>query len=220
MNASAGPSLKARNLKWLTLLAVADAVLLGALASIPTAPGGVVALVMERIAWSSLAPLAVLLLVNVLPHDIKSMLVYWKPRGVLPGCEAFTKHARQDIRIDMAALARHVGVFPSAGAEQNALWYRLYKQVSAEPDVVDAHRHFLLYRDMAVLTLGVIVLAPLALAWFRAPATVWLGTAAFLIVQFLLTAISARWSGIRFVCNVLASHAAGSPVPAVPTGGA
>lgn len=219
MNASAGPSLKAKNMKWLALLAVADAVLLGALASIPAAPGSVVALAMERVAWSSLAPIAVLLLVNVVPHDIESMLVFWKPRGVLPGCEAFTKHARRDVRIDMAALARHVGVFPSAGAEQNAVWYRLYRQVSAEPDVVDAHRHFLLYRDMAVLTVGVIVLAPLALAWIRAPATVWLGTAAFLLIQFLLTALSARWSGIRFVCNVLAIHAARSPAPASPTGG-
>ena len=219
MNASGGPSLKSRNMKWLALLAVADAILLGALASMPTAPGSVVALAMERVAWSSLAPIAVLMLVNVLPHDIKSMLVYWKPRGVLPGCEAFTKHARHDIRIDMAALQRHVGVFPSTGAEQNALWYRLYKQVTDEPDVVDAHRHFLLYRDMAVFTLGVIVLAPLALAWFRAPATVWLGTAAVLIVQFLLTSLSARWSGIRFVCNVLAIHAARSPATASPTGG-
>src|SRR5688572_10638686 len=105
MNTSAGPSLKAKNMKWLALLAVADAVLLGALASVPTTPGGGVTLAMERVAWSSLAPIAVLLLINVLPHDIKSMLVYWKPRGVLPGCEAFTKHAPEDIRIDMAALA-------------------------------------------------------------------------------------------------------------------
>mgnify|MGYP001344779523 CR=1 FL=1 len=65
-----------------------------------------------------------------------------------------------------------------------------------------------IYRDMAVISLPLIVLVPLGL-WLLGvgPGALWFGVALF-VVQYLLAAISARHSGIRFVTNVLAIHSA------------
>jgi len=155
---------------------------------------------------TTVMPVLVLLIVNVLPHDVKSLLVYWKRLGVLPGCEAFTKYGPGDPRIDMAALKKNVGALPTESTEQNSKWYKLYKQVPNEPDVQEAHKLFLMYRDMAVLSLPLIALVPLSLSVAGASnSTLWLAAGLF-VFQYLLTALSARWSGIRFVCNVLAIH--------------
>ena len=148
------------------------------------------------------------LIVNVLPHDVKSMLVYWKPLGVLPGCEAFTKYGPRDPRIDMAALKKNVGALPTDSTEQNSKWYKLYKQVPNEPEVQEAHKLFLMYRDMAALSLPLVALVPLSLNVAGVSNSTLMLSAGLFVVQYLLTALSARWSGIRFVCNVLAIHSA------------
>ena len=155
---------------------------------------------------TSTMPLAVLLIVNVLPSDVKAMLVYWKPRGVLPGSEAFTKYGPADPRIDMAALKKNAGQLPTAPAQQNSKWYELYRQVQNDPAVAEAHKLFLMYRDMATLSLSLVVLVPLALYLVGAAQTAPLLAAGLFSAQYLLNAFSARWSGIRFVCNVLAVH--------------
>ena len=153
-------------------------------------------------------PVVVLLIVNVLPHDVKSMLVYWKPLGVLPGSEAFTKYGPRDPRIDMAALKKNVGALPTESTEQNSKWYKLYKQVPNEPEVQEAHKLFLMYRDMAVLSLPLVALVPLSLNVAGVSNSTLALAAGLFVGQYLLTALSARWSGIRFVCNVLAIHSA------------
>jgi hypothetical protein len=207
MSATLDKTLKGSYMKWLVGLAFLD-VLVAVLAIAPDSvnSASILRLILTRGLLALVLPVLVLLVVNVLPHDVKSMLVYWRPRGTLPGCEAFTKYGPRDIRIDMLALKKHVGVLPSDPPEQNAKWYRLFKLVEAEPEVFDAHRSFLMYRDMAVLTLPLIVLVPATLYVIGASAKVSAFGAGLLICQFIVTATSARWSGIRFVCNVLAVH--------------
>lgn len=202
-------SLKSLNMKWLVLLAAAD-VFFVLLFVAPDLLNGVTLtqIGVGRILTTTMMPIVVLLLVNVLPHDVKSMLVYWKPLGVLPGCEAFTKHGPRDPRIDMAALKRNVGSFPRDSTEQNSKWYKLYKQVPNEPEVQEAHKLFLMYRDMAVLSLPLVALVPLSLRVAGVSNSALALAACLFVVQYLLTALSARWSGIRFVCNVLAIHSA------------
>ncbi len=200
-------SLKSLNLKWLVLLAAADvlAVLLFVAPEILRGASLTQASV-GRILATTVMPVVVVLIVNVLPADVKAMLIYWKARGVLPGSEAFTKHGPSDPRIDMATLKKNAGDLPTSPAQQNTKWYQLYKLVQNEPAVTEAHRLFLMYRDMATLSLPLIVLVPLTLYLVDAARTApWLAAGLF-FVQYLLTAFSARWSGIRFVCNVLAVH--------------
>jgi len=202
-------SLKSEYQKWLWMLATADliAVLLFLVPGVPS-NASLAQLGNWRLLTTVIIPVGVLLLVNALPHKVKCMLVYWKPYGWLPGCEVFSRYAPDDVRIDMAALAKNVGALPTEAGAQNARWYQLYKLVENQTEILEVHRSFLMYRDMAALSLPFIGLAPLCLYFAGASTEAqWIGAGIF-VAQFVLTAISARWSGIRFVCNVLAIHSA------------
>jgi hypothetical protein len=200
-------SLKSINMKWLVMLAACDAlVVLFFIAPELIADVAISSVAAGRFLTATAMPVFVLLVVNVLPADVKAMLVYWKPLGVLPGSEAFTKYGPRDPRIDWAALKKNVGNLPSLPTEQNAKWFKLYKQVLDEVEVVEAHKMSLMYRDMAVLSLVSLVCVPAILFLSNAAtSTQWIAFSVF-VGQYLLTAISARWSGIRLVCNVLAIH--------------
>jgi hypothetical protein len=206
-------SLKSLNVKWLVSMALADAVAIF-LFIVPE---------ITKDMWTTVAvirglgtvvlPVLVLLIVNVLPYNVKAMLVYWKPLGWLPGSEAFTKYGPVDERIDMIALKRNVGVQPIDRREQNSKWYKLYKMVENQTEVAAAQKDFLLYRDMAVISLPLIALVPLGLWLADVDLGALLFAAALFAAQYLLTAVSARHSGIRFVTNVLAIHSAKKIAP-------
>lgn len=200
-------SLKSLNMKWLVMLAVTDVLAVLFFVAPEIIKGASLTQVgIGRVLTTTVMPVVVLLIVNVLPHNVKSMFVYWKPFGVLPGTEAFTKYGSADPRIDMTALKKNVGALPADPREQNSKWYKLYKQVATEPEVAEAQKLFLMYRDMAVMSLELVVLLPVVLLVVGAESPVpWLAAGLFFL-QYLVAAFSARWSGIRFVCNVLAIH--------------
>ncbi|MGY4230088.1 hypothetical protein ACVMIH_007449 [Bradyrhizobium sp. USDA 4503] len=203
--ASRSKVLKAGNIKWLVMLAMLDA---GAL-FLFIAPGLVQAdtFTAVRASLAPVLPVAVLILNGLLSHEAKARLVYWKLADPLPGSEVFSKHAPADARIDMAALKRNVGVLPTDPAEQNAKWYKLYRRVSRDPAVVEAHRLYLVYRDMAAISIMLVALVPAALLYTGSPGIACAAGGALFAVQYLLCAIAARHSGIRLVTNVLAIHA-------------
>ncbi|WP_341896535.1 hypothetical protein, partial [Sphingobium sp. YR657] len=103
-------SLKSEYQKWLWMLATADLIVV-LLALVPGIPSNasLAQLGNWRLLTTVVVPIGVLLLVNVLPHKVKCMLVYWKPYGWLPGCEVFSRFAPDDVRIDMANLTKNVG---------------------------------------------------------------------------------------------------------------
>lgn len=207
-------SLKALNFKWHVALATADAIVLALFVApelITTAT--TTQLGLYRALGTAVLPVAILLIMNVLSANAKAMLVYWKPLGVLPGCEAFTKYGPADVRVDMAQLRKNIGAWSEEPKEQNAKWFKLYKMVEDYTEVAGAQKDFLMYRDMAVLSLPLIVLAPLGLCVAGAShGSLWIAACLF-AVQYLLAAISARHSGERFVCNVLAVHSARKITP-------
>jgi hypothetical protein len=207
-NALSDASLKSRNFKWLCSLAIVDVVVILVFV-FPDVIGSTsrTQLATVRGVLTSALPVIVLMLSALLPASVKASLVYWKGREALPGHEAFSRHAVEDPRIDIEALTKSVGVLPSSAVEQNAVWYRLYKQLDTEVTVVEAHRAYLLFRDMAAISVLLVVLAPLGLYLSGASLSAGLMTAALFAVQYAVTAIAARNSGIRFVTNVLAVQA-------------
>lgn len=217
MNRGPG-ALKSLNYKWYVALAMADAILLALfvapeLVTMATATQ----LGVYRALSAALIPVLVLLIVNVLPSNVKAMLVYWKPLGVLPGCEAFTKHGPADPRVDMVQLKKNVGALPTDAEAQNSKWFRLYKLVENQIEIAAVQKDFLMYRDMAVLSLPLILFAPLGLFFADASENAMWGAAGLFFTQYLLTAISARHAGERFVCNVLAIHSAKKVTARRPT---
>lgn len=202
-------SLKTENFKWHVALASTHVIVVALfvapelVTSITTTRLG-----LYRLVGAVVLPIFVLLLVNVLSSNAKAALVYWKPIGVLPGAEAFTKYGPADARVDMAQLKRNVGVLPTDPKEQNSKWYKLYKMVENHIEVSGAQKEFLMYRDMAVLSLFLLVLVPAGLYLLGVGAPrVW-GAAAWFAFVYLAAARSAKHVGERFVSNVLAVHSA------------
>lgn len=156
--------------------------------------------------FASCVPVVVLLLNSLVPARAKAVMVFWRVRNVLPGHRAFSKHAADDPRIDIERLRKNIGAFPENPREQNATWYRLFKKVEMEAAVDHAHQQFLLLRDVAslsVLLLLAVVLAMLAGGLTSGQA----GIAVLLFgIQYVLAAISAAAQGRGLVRSVLALH--------------
>ncbi len=108
-----------------------------------------------------------------------------------------------DPRIDAAALGKKHGELPHDPQAQNTLWYRLYKRHIESVQVSEAHKIYLLTRDMTALSAVLAVSFSIGMMVGSAD---W-GIVAFysvaLVVQYLVLAKSARNYGIRFVLNVL-----------------
>lgn len=202
-------ALKTHNTGWIWTVVVADALTLAAIA-FPSAVEQAASWVTSgsRIAGASIAPVAVLLLTSLVPSEAKAILVFWRLRDVLPGHRAFSVYAERDPRVDVDRLRAGVGTFPVVPRDQNAAWYRLFKKVDADPAVAQAHRHFLLFRDLAALSFLLLIAAPILLAVLGASAAMIGASAGVLTVQYFATAIAARFQGVRLVCNVLALHGA------------
>jgi hypothetical protein len=219
MKAPSPRTLKPLYLKWLVLLAVLDVIVV-LLFVAPELIDGITLTKMTvmRVLGTAVLPVVVLLLTGPVPADVKAILVFWKVANPLPGSGAFTKYGPADPRIDMASLKKNIGVFPSDPYEQNKKWYGLYQLVVGDVAVVEAHKLFLMYRDMATASLPLIVLVPLGLRFAGASAIEGWIASGFFVVQYVATALSARHSGNRLVCNVLAVHSTRKVTP--PTGGA
>ena len=91
--------------------------------------------------------------------------------------------------------------------EQNAYWYKeIYRPVRNEPEVLQAHRSFLLFRDAAA---GLFLLLVGILLWTVvgevAPVQSVSGWSAVILAGlFLLVSQAARQSGDRMVANAVA----------------
>lgn len=202
-------SLKSQNFAWHVALATADVIVL-AIFVVPdlVANTTTTQLGLYRALGAAVLPIVVLLLMNLLSSNLKAMLVYWKPYGWLPGCEAFTKYGPADHRVDMLQLKKNVGAWAEEPKEQNSKWYKLYKQVETMPEVAYAQKDFVMYRDMAVLSLPLMVLAPFGLYLAQVGTNSFKVAVGLFFTQYVLSAISARNAAERFVCNVLAVHSA------------
>ena len=148
-------------------------------------------------------PVLAIVLAGVFGDTGKARLVFWRWRNALPGCRAFTRLLATDPRIDVPALRKRLGEFPGEAGAQNALWYRLYKAHRMEVRVVDAHKNYLLTRDMAAMSALFLVLFSAGVLLARVPPPTALLYIAALVGQYGLVAIAARNYGTRFVANVL-----------------
>ena len=91
--------------------------------------------------------------------------------------------------------------------EQNAYWYNeIYRSVRKEPEVLQAHRSFLLFRDAAtglfLLLLGLLLWKVVGEAFPVQSVSMW--SAAILAGTFVLVSLAARQSGDRMVANAAA----------------
>ena len=147
-------------------------------------------------------PIIAIVLTGVLSDTAKARLVFWRWAHPLPGCRVFTALMETDPRIDVASLEKKHGEFPEEPQAQNTLWYRIYKQHKTVPSVWEAHKTYLLVRDLAVLSAIFAIVFPLGVAAVNLgrPTLIYAG---LLVAQYILISSSARNYGTRFVLNVL-----------------
>lgn len=139
-----------------------------------------------------------------LSADAKARVVFLRWRDPLPGCEAFTRHAHSDHRVDLNALQRQHGPLPTDPRQQNVLWYKLYKSVDSEPAVIQAHRAFLFTRDYTCIALMMLVVLGGIGLWQISSTKGALLYIGGLALQSALAGRAARNHGRRFVSTVLA----------------
>ena len=146
---------------------------------------------------------------NFLPNNVKHPLVYWRIRNVLSGhrcqriCEKDPRLSSDDLKRRWPRLFRDD--MPADG--QNAYWYReIYRPVRDAPEVLQAHRSFLLFRDAAaalfLLLLGIVLWRVVGEAVPVRSVSNW--SVLILAVAFVLLSQAARQSGDRMVANAAA----------------
>jgi hypothetical protein len=133
-------------------------------------------------------------------------LIFWRIVAALPAHRAFSKYAEADARINLDTLRKNVGDFPTDSREQNALWYKLFKKVESDPAVAHANKYWLLFRDLAALSLLLAPVAAGALLAIGVGAGLSLAASGLFVAQYAVMAIAARNEAIALVRNVLALH--------------
>ncbi len=149
-----------------------------------------------------------LVLTNIINAQLspmgKARLVFLDWQHPLPGCRAFSYFMHRDNRIDVQALEQKYGPFPEDPDGQNRRWYGLYQMVREHPAVADASKGYLFGRDYAsLMVLATLFFGGLALVLISSP-IVCICYIAMLLVQYLVSANSARNHAYRLVKNVLA----------------
>jgi hypothetical protein len=199
-------SLKSANLKAIGTVAILDATVCGALITgYSISLASLTSIALFRMASGPVIVVLALAASSLLPANFKAMLVYWRIRNILPGSRAFSQFVH-DPRISIEALKRNVGVFPADPKDQNEKWYKLMKKVDGAPEIIDPHSRFLLFRDLAGLSFLLVILVPLVVLLVRRQVSSAAISLAVFAAQFVLVAVSARFSGERLVTNVLALH--------------
>lgn len=149
-------------------------------------------------------PLLAVVGLGLVGSHLKAVLVFWRSRFPLPGCRAFTRLAPDDPRIDLTAIAGAYGELPREPMDQNRLWYKLFREHEENERVADAHRLYLLTRDMTALSTVFLIAFGLAAAIWGCPAKVTWMYLAFLAIQYITVSTAARNYGNRFATTVLA----------------
>lgn len=143
-----------------------------------------------------------------LSPNTKARLVFWRWSYPLPGCRAFSEYIHTDSRIDKSKILSLHNPPPTLPDEQNALWYKWYREYQNEPSVMQSHREYLFTRDYAGLSFMMIIgLWPLSMLQYSSLSTIYMYLGV-LVLQYLLVRWAARNHGIRFVTTVLSIKAA------------
>jgi hypothetical protein len=162
-----------------------------------------------------IASIATLLVSEIVPAKWKLTLVYWKIRNPTPGSKAFSDIALNDHRISCAALEERYGPLPKNPCEQDEKFYQIYKPLDGDIGIDDAHKSYLLFRELAVLSFAAMIAGSM-IAYALSKS--FFASGVYLLVtttMYLATAIAGQNAGHRFVSNTLAVACAKNSPPQI-----
>jgi hypothetical protein len=179
-------------------------------------------------AWALLLPAGIgLAMIRVVNGQFnsrqKAFLVFWKWTHQYPASEAFTVHVPNDERLaGMTDLADKLGLPALPGtagasadpANQESVWYGIYRSVETAPQVSQANRNFLFTRDYAAISFLMMVLLGIAGLFVISPLRAAVFYLVGLVIQYLLVRHAACNYGVELVTNAIAFKATQKPAPA------
>ncbi len=146
---------------------------------------------------------------NFLSNHLKHPLVYWRFRNVLSGhrCRSICERDPRLLSGDLQRKWPLLFLDEMTENEQNTYWYRdVYRPVRNEPEVLQAHRSFLLFRDAAaglfLLFLGLLLWKLIGETIPVQSVSIW--SMVIPVGMFVLVSQAARQSGDRMVANAVA----------------
>ncbi|MCZ0941186.1 MAG: hypothetical protein OXJ55_21285 [Caldilineaceae bacterium] len=145
---------------------------------------------------------------NLLPNRLKHPLVYWRVRNVMSGhrCRRICGKDPRLLSDDLERKWPKLFLDEMKEYEQNAYWYKeIYRPVRNAPEVLQAHRSFLLFRDAAaglfLLLVGIVLWNVVGEAAPVQPVSI--GAAVIVAGMFVFVSQAARQSGDRMVANAV-----------------
>jgi hypothetical protein len=137
----------------------------------------------------------------------KDAIVFWRADNGFSSRRAFSELSRYDHRYQPAALEQKTGPFPQEPAAQQALWDRLFDKYTDVPMVRQLRGQFLLCYEIAAVSLLLVglMLVLVAIRW-SSQDVILLGPG-FLLGQYIMFVIAARFMGDDLVKAVLALEA-------------
>lgn len=150
------------------------------------------------------AAILIVVMEGIFSNRIKEVVVFWRLKNRLPGHRAFSYIGPRDPRIDMNKF-KHMFPHgpPSNPQEQNAEWYRLFRQHQDKVQVFQSHKAFLLTRDLTSLTIVFIPLGLFGHFLLENKIDMIFYHLMLLFVLYGIISFAARNYGERFVANVL-----------------
>lgn len=156
----------------------------------------------------AIMPIIVTVFSGIISSNLKAKIVFWRLKYALPGHRVFTELAVEDARIDMNLLKEKMKKIPIDPKEQNTTWFKLYKKYENKITVKNAHKNFLLTRDLATISLIFSIIGTAGLIFGKVYQTKLLAYFGIMIIHYIILSIVAQNHGKRFVCNVLAEYIA------------
>ena len=97
---------------------------------------------------------------GVFSSKLKAIIIFHRIKYPLPGCRSFTKIASSDERINISKLKEiYNDQLPSESVAQNSEWYKIYQIHKDDEIIQEAHKAFLLTRDLLAITIILFVLS-------------------------------------------------------------
>jgi hypothetical protein len=148
----------------------------------------------------SMLSLIIIIVGGMFSNKYKEIIVFWKLKDRLPGCEAFSKYIYEDDRIDIDKLKAVLGELPTEPKKQNSKWYDLFKSIN-DHSINKTHKDFLLCRELSVMTLLMFLLSIPIFYKYEAIGLYYL---LFVGLEYIVIRNCAKNTAQRLVVNTLA----------------
>ncbi len=147
-----------------------------------------------------------LLILNIIPSNVKEILIFWKVNNRLPSYRWQNKVASKDSRMNIKILNKKYGKNISS-QKQHDIWYKAYQKYKADEVILESQKDYLFSRDLCITT---ILIMPIILAIFilskiclNIELDFIIMNITILIILYLVFNIATRNNANRFICNVL-----------------